>query len=424
MLLNILQISVCLAFMGLSAYLIYVVRSSRGKLKKVQEDLQRYQNEYATVVRERDAAVNSQKAAAASYEQKLDAMTKKFDRDNAHLLSQAFVPQSMADLQETIKLTIDREANRICQEFLGSVSEEAEGLSRDVQFELLEKVWDAFQNFKQANVESPLLMPDNVKIAYTKGSRTVLVIEEKPQVRSVSFDGNLVATNAVARHAQSSTANGYRYTLSFPYVYFVVVFDNNKYAYHELYFRNKPLTSVREHIHLAPIPNVWRDKGNNYKPMCMGEGFQMSVNEELTIARQVELIISDFWQRTFNAHLGNGSPEKVDSRIKNYAVWQQNTEADPLFILTVSWPKGKTIKGVVETILHSRPQKHALDPVDRNIRALLEAGVAKITNKIKAEIKKAKSSNKDIGKIDETARRILEEQLLEHSKKVFSQITT
>lgn len=353
--------------------------------------------------------------------QKIVALKAAFEIDNAHLLSQALVTQNARDLQTTIKNIIEQRYGRMSQELLGSLSDEAEGLARDLQIELSEKIWDAFQQYKECAKETPIVWAEGTKVAYTKGIRTVVVIEQKPQVRSVTFDSELVQTKAIADKAQGTSNNGYRFALAFPYVYFVVVFDRGKYSYHELYFRNKPLTSMREHIYLAPLPNVWRDKDKKIKNMCMGDGFKKAVDGELTIARQCEIVVGDFWQRTFSKDLGNGEPEKVDKRIKNYGVWQDNSAEDPLFVLTVQWPKGKTMKGVLETALDGREQKDALDPVDNEIKVLLTTGCGNLSNKVKEAIRTAKGHTLSSVQLDQEARTKLEELITSHTRKVFEQ---
>jgi hypothetical protein len=349
---------------------------------------------------------------------RMKEFTAKFDVDNAHMLSQALVGTTFNSLHSSIKELIEQKFNRVSQEFVGNLTDEADTVIRELNIDLCEKIWDSFQGYKELSKESPYIFPDGTKIAYTKGNRTVVVIEQKPQVRTVTFDGELL-TRSQSQQAQSVTESGYRYTLSFPYVYFVIVFDKSKYTCHEMYFRNKPLSSVREHIYLAPLPNVFRNTESTSRAVCMGGDFKNAVKEELTIARQCEMVIADFWLRAFNNDLGDGEPENVDRRIRNYAVWQQNTASDPMFILSVNWTKGKTIKGVVEAMLDGRNQNHKLDPVDKVIRDQLEAGVRKLTERIKMEIQNAKTKGLQGADIDHHAATILEDVVKGHAKRVF-----
>lgn len=396
----------------MSCYLLY----RNYRLRSHLYDARRAKVDAETMAGAAQARANSQ--VQLLFDKRVKEFNAKFEVDNAHLLSQALASTTGSALQAAVKAVVEQGANRISQEFIGNITDEADTVIRELNIELCEKIWDSFQGYKELSNESPYIFPDGTKIAYTKGNRTVVVVEQKPQIRSVTFDEELL-TESEANHALRVTESGYRYTLSFPYVFFVIVFDKGKYTSHEMYFRNKPLTSVREHIYLAPLPNVFRKSESQSRAVCMGDGFKNAVKEELTIARQCEMVVSDFWMRTFNADLGDGEPEKVDKRIKNYAVWQKNTQADPMFILSVNWTKGKTIKGVVESMLDGRNQNHKLDPVDQAIREQLEAGVRRLTDKIKAEIQIAKAKSVQGLEIDRRTGDILEEVIKGHTKRVF-----
>jgi hypothetical protein len=224
-------------------------------------------------------------------------------------------------------------------------------------------------------------------------------------------------------YSKGETEDGLRFTLAFPYVYFVVVFDGEYFSFVELYFRNKPLTSVREHMYRAPLPNVWQDRGIN-NSVCMGkhDHFPSKANEDRTPARQAEAVVGTFWQRTFSGDLGTGGSEKLDKRIRNYAVWQQNTEEDPLFILGVNWENGRTAKGVVESILDKRRMDSPLDPVEDRVRKLLEQGTAKLTERVKAEIEAAKKTLGSGPSLESDAVAALGTVLTEHTARVFHQL--
>jgi len=357
----------------------------------------------------------------SKYHRRIKKLEAQFEADNASLISQALCGQSVTQLRASLKDIIEKQYGKMSQEFLGNLSDEAEGLVRDLQFGLCEKVWDAHQQFKEKSDESPLLMPDDVKIAYTKGCRTVMVLEQKPQVRTVGFSSSLT-TQKDRESSVRRSSNGYWFSLSFPYVYFFIVFDHGKYTYHQIHFRNSQLTSVREHVYLAPMPNV--HSGDETKHVCMGSGFRGELSDQNTIARKCELIVGDFWQRVFNNDLGVGDFKSIDPKIKNLRTWQTNSLEDPLFILKAKWKKGKTVKGVVEKLLDGRSTKDPLDAIDKTIRNLLNDGVKKITKKVKDEMQSAKKTHTLKAKdLDKPVKQLLEEVVVSHSRKVFDQCT-
>jgi hypothetical protein len=413
-----LMIATFAGLFSLSAALVFFTQRNRAR-KKVEELSEAKETADIELVR---VKTKIKKRIQSEVGAQIAELQTKFDQDNTHLLSQAYVGETMTQLSKSIRDSVEKKFNRTSQEFVGVLTDEAEGMIRELHIELCEKIWDAFQAFKTMSKETPCVLPEGCKLAYTKNQRSVIVIEQKPQVRTVSFTAKLVKLKKVASEAKCKKNGGYRYNLAFPYVYFVVVFDHGRYAYHETYFRNKPLTSVREHIYLAPIPNVYRDVGDNHKPMCMGEDFDESVVQENTVARQCDAVIADFWQSVFSADLGDGEPEEIDARIADYAAWQENTETDPLFILTVPWTQGKTMKGTVECILDQRVhQQNSLDMVDNTIRLRLEQGVASLTKRINEEVQRAKASGLSLYDLDQLAESLLEETVLGHSKRVFEQ---
>lgn len=364
---------------------------------------------------------NIRRGHEARYHTRVQTLKNQFTADNTLLISQALCSQSATQLSGDLKEIIEKRYGRMSQEFLGNLSDDAEGLVRDLQFELSEKIWDSHQQFKEKSDESPLLLPKDVVIAYTKGCRTVMVIEQKPQMRTTGFS-YAITSQSDREAAARKSENGYWFSLSFPFVYFFIVFDHGRYSHHQVHFRNSQLTSAREHVYLAPIPNVYRSKKTEH--VCMGGDFRGELSGQNTIARKCDMIVGDFWQRVFNNELGEGGFKKIDKKLKSLRVWQENSLEDPLFILNVKWKQGKTVKGVVEKILDGRKMKEELDAVDETIRDLLNDGVKKITKKVKEEMKSAKSAHEFKPKdLDDPVKQLLEEVVVAHSRKVFDQCT-
>jgi len=350
------------------------------------------------------------------YRQRVEALRQRMQQDNAHLLSQAICSTAAKSLQASMQETIDKQYKRTTQGFIGDVCDEAEGVVRDLQFGLGEAIWDAFQQYKEKASESPQIIPDNARILYTKGNRTVIIIEQKPQVRTVGFASGLVQTQERPK-AKNVTQNAYWFSLSFPYVYFVLVFDSEKYQYVEVYFKNSKISSVKEKLCLAPLPNIHRDK-KGWRPMCMGDGFTESVRRAGTVPQQIDKFVATFWQRAFNSHLGNGGYRKIDDRIKKLHVWQEHSQADPLFVLTVPWEETVTVKGLVEEKLDQRKQNHELDPCEKHVRQLLDKGIDKLTTNVKGAIEAARNANA-VPNLDQKTKAALEVVLADHVNKVF-----
>ena len=367
--------------------------------------------------------------ANVAIEQKLANMKKNFNAEHAHLMSQAVQVQTLKTLQNKLSDNFTNHYKKIGQEFLGNLTDKTEAFSRDLQFSVTDKIWDSFQQLKENLDDTPQILPRNVKAAYTKGCRTVILIEQDPQVRSVSFSGDLL-TQSVANKSLNSKhrSEGYRFNLSFPYVIFCIVFDHEKYSHHEVYFRNKTLSSSREHVYLAPLPNIWRNRPNNTvepdaKFMCMGVDFSGKIAAENTMSRQCDVVISSFWQMTFNGHLGTGGHESIDKRIANFAIWQEESQKDPLFILSVQWTNSKTAKGIVEAALDRRTREKGTDLIDQKIKTILDEGVNKISKGIKEECNKDVCLDLSKFLVDDITKESLDAFIAEHVNKVFTHCT-
>ena len=351
---------------------------------------------------------------------RLEVLRRKFTQDNAHLIGQAICGARSKELKDKMNELMEKQFSRMTQEFVGQLTDDSDSVKEELMGAIGDRIWDRLQQIKENFKDSPYILPKDCKLAYTKGNRTVVVIEQEPSVRSVLFTPSLVSSKD-ATESQGQTSSGYRFRLSFPYITFFIVFDRGKYAYHEIYFRNKPLLSTREHVYLAPIPNVFRDRGPNFQPMCMGKDFGIDKGD--TLARQCEYAVGMFWQSTFNEHLGDGGGKNIDKRIKNWRTWQANTQENPLFILNIQWKNGRTAKGVIESIFKLRDHKHELDGMDKDIKTQIDTGIGRISKGVQEAVKAAKGHKLKKKDVDDFMRESIEALLVGHSDEVFERCT-
>jgi len=368
-----------------------------------------------------EGATQARKEMLQPVQDRLAEIKVAFDQDNTHLLAQALVGYGTKKLQTCVKNTLDKHFNRMTQEFLGTISDETDQSVRELKVSLCKNIWDSFQSFKQRGTEKQTVLPEGTRFAYTKGNRSVIVIEQKPQIRTASFSEDLIDGDD-AQRAIDQTVEGYRFALAFPYIYFVMVFDKERFSFQEVYFRNKSLKSMSDTFCLAPLPNTFYI-GNgmiDHNGICMGDDeFNQEIKKHTTISEKCETVISNFWQRTFSGDLGQGDYKSVDSRIKNLATWQENSKKDSLFVLEIAWKNVKSVTEVLDAIFDQRPCKHRLDSLDDEVRSCLESGVGTITKKITDGIIKAKSKSAQSFRPNEAAKVVLEDVLLGHAAKVF-----
>lgn len=414
--LELIIIVIALMGVGVCVWTVIRVRNDRTYIRELISDKEYLKEEVANT--ERKVRRQLENEMAQRLNNKIRAMEANFSVENADLISQALTKQTAKNLKETIEKIIETKFNRMASEFIGNIGDEADGITSHLKHELSDKIWDSFQAFKETMDDSPHVFCNGVKFAYTKGSRTVFIIEQQPQVRTVSFMPEKLLNGRVANNATEITdAGAHRYTLAFPYVYFVIVFDHGSFTQLEVFFRNKSVMSAREHLYTAPLPNVNFMVSNN--PVCMGsDAFHLKVSYQSSIAKQCEMVVSHFWQRSFNGHLGTGNFEKVDRRIKTFATWQSESQKDPLFVLNIEWPNGRTVKSVLDS-LFDETIRSGESRVDSHIRSLLTRASDNLTNRIKNEVANAKREGFKVTELDSMVSSLVEEVVLGHATEVF-----
>lgn len=377
--------------------------------KKVSKIKENTRNEIITEFED------SNKKQVAEY---IEVLEQKFTKENAHLLSQALCSSKVLELKNEMSGLLEKHFNYMTQEFIGQLIDDSDTLKAELILNIGDKIWDRLQQVKENIKDTPYVLPQDCKLAYTKGNRTIVVIEQPPQIRSVTLSPELVSFKDISA-SQGNNSSGYRFRLSFPYVLFFLIFDKGKYSGHELYFRNKPLLSTRERVYLAPIPNIFSENGSR---MCMGEGFNINKND--SISKQSEFVVSTFWQSTFNDHLGNGDSSEIDKRIKNWRTWQANTKIDPLFILKIQWSESRTTKGVIESLLEKRDFMHKYDGIDKEIKEMIDNGIGEISSNVKKAVDSAKGYELKKEDVDKFTSSNLESMLVSHVNEVFDKCTT
>ncbi len=323
-------------------------------------------------------------------------------------------------MTSAVEMTADQTCKRLCNEIRAT----ADGITAQFRHALSDKLWKCYQQYKRD--DGPIMLPKGTRVAYTKGIRTVLLIEEEPTVRCLSFSQAVDDGPSIA----GVTRKGFRrYNLSLPYLYFMTTFDDQKCASFSVFLSNTRMKDMSHKLHPVPLPNVWRDKRNHgeiHFPMCMGENtngesFWSTING-LSIPEQTEAMISGFWSRTFNGHLGEGVYKSIDKRLSSLSNWEKESQQDPLFTLTINWPDGKTASHLVQQLLDWRP-KVTLDVAEQNLHKLFDQA----SKELDADIKKltAQTAITGFGKLmtDKQAEQLLEQYIANNTQDAFKAIS-
>jgi hypothetical protein len=366
----------------------------------------------------KDRYLSEQASWQDKYNERCRKLSRQFESSHVHLMAQALAGKAFQDLEKRVNNQMEKKYQRLKQSVLGNLSDKSDGLIRTIRTSLSTKIWGTFQQYKEPFADLPIIWPRNMRLAYTQGNATVLMLEQEPQVRSIFVSEKLAGRSA--GEATDVSGENYTYRLAFPYMYFLVLYLNGSYRSVELYVSNKSIVSLDDPIGDAPLPNVHYNQHIPY--ICMGNDFPHYLNQRKTFAEQSHFLISEYWQRPFNTDLGRGGYDSVDKRMCNLRTWQKNSEADPTFVLNVKWPKQTTVRAVIERALNHRTAG-SLDMASQAIQNELKTCAELVGDTLGKEIENVKLA------LDETKntariREDLEAVVAEHAHKVFAHCIT
>lgn len=193
------------------------------------------------------------------------------------------------------------------------------------------------------------LLPPGTRIAKLEGAVNVLCIEQPPQVRLIRW-----SDAHMGKGGQYQT-----HRLAFPYIVYLFLFFQGSFEEMRVYYRTAPLQGPDDVI---TMPNLWNVQADPAKPSacraCLrGRSLDMW---GAPLAEQVRALLDHFWSTGFNTDIEGNCFERargLDPRIASLEAWEDASEADPLFPLTLNWEQiGPTVGGVMDRLAESGPQ--------------------------------------------------------------------
>lgn len=185
------------------------------------------------------------------------------------------------------------------------------------------------------------ILPRNCRFirVFPNGSK-VLVMEDEPKVRTISFNLSPEASLETLKRNGKYEIYGlenfkrdmpYKLTLSFPYIIYVVELTRlNDYNNLHVFFRLHPITSFDDYLLRPALPNI-----NESSQVCLGYDH----DDKESLADATEHIINNFWFNKFNGDFSTNAKayqEKIPE-LSDYFTWSYHTKLDPLFIFSVKW---------------------------------------------------------------------------------------
>jgi len=197
----------------------------------------------------------------------------------------------------------------------------------------------------------PGLIPEGVRFVQRRSDVVVLVIEEKPHLRTVQWlsDDSPVPFGPRARYQTVR--------LSFPFVVLIIAFrDGELTGKQQCFYRTAPLGNLDAPLLLPNLYNVSVDAYDQRAWLCLkplkGNLGQLGWDDKLRAIRK------ELWSkfnRSSEVHEGQsywGQMRQLDPRVGSIEAWQEASKHDPFFPLEIKWePADYTVGQVVEEML-------------------------------------------------------------------------
>ena len=197
----------------------------------------------------------------------------------------------------------------------------------------------------------PDVIPEGVRFLHRRGEAVVLVMEEKPQTRTVRW----LADNSPVPYGPGAVYCTAR--LAFPFIVIIVALRGGALTgYQQCFYRTAPVQRLDDPLFFPNLYNV----AKGYRQQCWLCLANLRKNlAPLAWEEKVREIRTHLWGAGFNqsseVHEGNSywqTMRSVDPRLSSLTMWEAESKKDSFFPLTVKWqPVGKTVGEVVNEML-------------------------------------------------------------------------
>ncbi len=246
--------------------------------------------------------------------------------------AEKLLDQTSRETAERIRQEISATAAEMVRERLSGSWSEVMGQLRPI----------IIQNQNGLGNTTPIL-PEGAKIFLAQGNTTLVVVEQKPQIRSVLFSGESI--NELGGLDRVKERPNERFNLAFPYTLFVLRFENGRFYRIYFFYHNQPLKSVEDTVSISNLPNI-----DDYGHVCLGEIRDMPASG---LAEQTEAVITHFWNSLFNLDMASRfmNTAATEPRLATLKRWEENTSQNPAFVLSVKWTQFRTLKWLFQSLL-------------------------------------------------------------------------
>ena len=207
------------------------------------------------------------------------------------------------------------------------------------------------------------MLPPNCRFIERTGKGGYMVaIEEPPAMRTITvhkgFEGErheLQSQGKWKKYGLDGYNCGVRdhsFSLAFPYVIFLMVFDQSLYLQEGMVFlRNQQLLGMSDYLLKAPLNNISSDQR-----ICFGE--HANKGDRTSLNHVVQNVIMVFWSAIFNTDYtyNEAAYKKIGSVFGNMLAWNYYSNFNPMFIYDADWIRMKRSFG--DYISYTKSRDH------------------------------------------------------------------
>lgn len=216
------------------------------------------------------------------------------------------------------------------------------------------------------------IYPRNTRFVKRINYSDIFVIEWEPSIRTIKVEKDMYLEyheiiksgrdHIIKEGDYDKYSSFQKFTLSFPYLVWIVVASKHEVTHLKLYFRLSPISNLKDLLILPPLLNISAVKNpgeDSYKEVntvCLGG------NENNPDANSDILGIEDQLNLFFTNHFNKDYPDLYDhyrnfedSTFSNYFLWQHMTRTDPLFIFRDKFKLAKSnLKQELDSFIRSQ----------------------------------------------------------------------
>ncbi len=193
---------------------------------------------------------------------------------------------------------------------------------------------------KQLEIKkNSLIVPRDCRFIHNDGNNIIVVIEQKPQLRTIFFD-----------HDDNYNLADISANVSFPYVVFTILFRCEYFSSIQVSYRPQPIASLDDNLYISNIPNTGLVNDEKKLMVCMGYDDIFPNLDRMELSKVVDKIITSFWTSKFTNYNYRYNAQ-LPNEVRTLDHWIVNSKTNPAFILRTKFPKSLTLRKQIKDLL-------------------------------------------------------------------------